>query len=251
MSRITDIESRIADAASVYSDFKRNVLRLFAGFLVSPDQRPVDKGRLRAELEAVSRRYQEQFSTALVSSLEFVLGEAMTLTTDGDSPLDEAETDALAVFVDTLIERADQSIRYQMRADVESLVQTYGRFLMRVELIQRKKGYSRTSAIIAERDRALRALELYRRDALGRKRDSEQFVMVELHHVAYRLFNVCMVWVLSLHGEDKALIHRPGHALDGLIFDLEDYDAMENEVFHPNAQALVYPLNTQSAVSMV
>lgn len=244
MSAVNDVEQLVIQNLKIYSEFRRAILGEFFQFIREPQARSLtSRGALNARLTKILLSYSSRFANKLLdgrtSLVSVILANAFTQVED--NPLSNEEMDTMEDFFVSMFSRASFNIQNQMSSDVQNLSITFNRFLMRVQMAT-SSGKPRELALQEERGRLLNNVDLYRRDSLGRKRDSEQFVFTELRFAFYRSFNIAMVYLLSKIGETRARIDRPAHPSNLRVIDLDEFESLEGVLFHPNAKALLVPV---------
>lgn len=243
MTYVREFDNRVISVLSTYSKFKRDLAVLTIrymsteredqlGLVLSIDQMVRQtSGKMMSQLEQLSIHVSE-------------LSETIALELDDPNPqlsdpLDIQHRQRVRDFIDNLFTRVGRSVLFQLESDGKQARLSHDRLRMKLEML-RSVGAD-PNVISREIDKHAQSFNTTRRDALGRVRDSEQFIMTELRYGAYRALNIAILYMLAMIGETTAKIDRPNHKYDGVEFEIFQYDELEDELFHPNALAIATP----------
>lgn len=241
---MNNVETEVIKALTTYSQFKRAITFEFLQFISKSKAVSVTSyAELMSTLQPALTEYSERTMKNIETASENIAIELLIKASEGyeENPFSGGQLDAIDGFIASMMTRVSSVITNQMRSDVLNLGMTLRRFLLRVEMLS-SSGYDRHQAHESERIKLFRDIDLYRRDSLGRKRDSEGFVFTELRFGFYRAFNIGMVYLLSVLGDEKGRVDRPGHESHQKVIWLKDFEDMEGQLFHPNSTALLSPL---------
>lgn len=245
MSYVRRFDDKVITSLSIYSLFKRDLSVAVVSYMAK--ERPDQLG-----LVLTIDRLVSQASRTLMSELEDLerytidLSEVIALETDDPNPqigdpIAIEDRRRITAFAQEIFRRLARSVLFQLDSDAKQARLAHDNMHLRIQMM---RGLDQDRRLIeSERQKHSQSFSTTRRDALGRSRDSEQFVMTELRYGAYRALNLSVLYKLALMGEDQAKIDRPDHKYDGLIFNILEYDELEDELFHPNAMAIATPID--------
>lgn len=241
-----NLETGVLDSLRVYSSYKRSLLANFLGMVATnANPGPRDVNRMRLAFDSIRQSFAEQLDEAIEKAFDSLIETAYNTVFDiplAESPLTSEQIEVLDTFVGSLTDRVIVNIQQQMMSDVAQTLTLFKRFLVQIQLKESQKGLSRGNAIESEKHRMFMNLETYRRDSLGRKRDTEQFALTELRFAIYHAFNICMIYMLSVKGDTEAYAVRPSKSW--IRFNLDEFENMQEEIFHPHSLAIVLPIDS-------
>lgn len=243
MAYVSELEEKIISCLSVYSRFRKDIYRLMVPYVFSENE-DFFSSDFAQKFESLAQIAKQNFLFKYNDLKRTVIGLGQEIAFEHPNPEDAGisakDHEKIIKYSQEALRRAEINISNQFFSDIDQTGNAVRRFRMKKQMML-NAGIG-TDVIAQERDNFLNQFKTVRRDALGRARDSEQFVMTELRFVSYKTVNVATMFYLSLMGEDRAKVMRPSHKYDNIEFDILSYDDIENEVFNPNAMALVVPL---------
>lgn len=189
--------------------------------------------RVQHELEHLTTGYEPQFSMIVSSAC--------------DSTLFDSFREASQLIKLSELTREQRTLSEQLAiSERERLLNA---LIDRVnsDVAQLKKAYIRASLLnqsgmigVGGKDGIVEQESTYRMDVTGKRWKVENYVHIETNWVLHDLYNVHMVYLLSLAGEHQACI-KNGDELTP--FNLDDFDDLRETVFHPRSKATVAPLS--------
>lgn len=238
-----ELESKVISCLSVYSRFRKDLYKMIVPYVFSENEDffVLNFSQKFEDLANVAKQnFIYKFEELQKSVIEAGSKIAFEHPDPTDPGIDQRDSEKILSYAVSALKRAKINVSNQFFSDIDQAGNAIRRFRLKKQMMQ--KAGLHLEAIAQERDSFINEFKTVRRDALGRARDSEQFVMTELSFVTYKTANVMTMFYLSLMGEDRAKVSRPGHKYDGIEFEILSFDEIEKEVFNPNARALVLPV---------
>jgi len=204
--------------------------------------------RVQDEAYAIARTYLEQEAATIAFVLTTVALEAQgttfaELSVDDTKELTEAVSDHLNEAESYL--RSELAI--QIERDIAFLKLSLRRAVLQVSLAARSRGIPARTALFQYRIGNAQELQFFFHDRGNSKWPSRKFVRSVWRHSLLAAYNEVVLLTLSDHGLDLAqVIHdNPKADVHGMQISmsangsLPTYAEIRNEVFHPNADAIL------------
>lgn len=156
-------------------------------------------------------------------------------------------TDAALTHLSEMAEYVDGELVAQIHRDIGLLRQTIQRTALEVSLAVRSRGISERMALVEYRIGNQADLKFVFHDRQARKWASKKFVRAMWRHALLAIYNETVMLTLSEHGIARARVVHEDEGADvhdmviafGSNTELPTYSEIRNEVFHPNAHAIL------------
>jgi hypothetical protein len=135
----------------------------------------------------------------------------------------------------------------QVHRDIALLRQTLQRAVLEVNIASRSRGISKRTALIEYMIGNQSQMDFVFHDRTARKWASKKFVRAIWRHTLLAVYNEVALMTLADHGLTRARVRHQNPAADahnmvisfGPNADLPTYSEIRNEIFHPNANAII------------
>ena len=243
MKHVADeLEKQIRSVASIYSRMQRSFSRMLLNHLMTEKIHGAQSGK---KLEKLLREEAELYQQEIISSYIGAMAVTLTIASDqiksqtSERILSSKEEIIFSQFVQEMSDRFIINISAQINNDVKQILIALKKYLIKAELLVSQKGLSREVALNEGKLAAIDNIENFKRDSLGRKLDSERFVLMELKFSLYKTFNLFMVFMLSKIGRETAVIDPRRSSGNRAVFNLSDFEKIESTIFHINSETVV------------
>ena len=135
----------------------------------------------------------------------------------------------------------------QIERDINMLVQAVQKAALQVNLSAQARGIPKKSALVEFIIGGARELQFFFHDRGNQKWPSRKFVRSVWRHALLSTYNEIVLMTLAEHKIDRATVANTDtkHTFHGLEIaissnaDMPTYDEIRNEIFHPNANAIL------------
>lgn len=200
------------------------------------------------EAYAVAQSFLEDERDRIERILTEIAGEAhqTTLTSLRSIDSDELSEAALEHLYETQRYLIDE-IAAQMQRDIALLRQTLQRVTLEVGIAARGRGIEQRTALVEYRIGNQAELQFMFHDRHARKWPSKKFVRAIWRHTLLATYNEAVLMTIADHGLTRAVVQHQdaGAQSHGAIVSFGSnsehptYSEIRNEVFHPNANAIL------------
>lgn len=214
------------------------------------DDRRFGSARL---LREVRTRAYDQARTFMEIEIEFVESEITNMTDEAKAAIEDQRRTAVdsGVAKNEVVEAnfalLQREMTIQMERDVAFMIASLRRSYLNVALAARARGISHKAALIQYRIGNATELQFFFHDRSSRKWPSRRFIRSVWRQTLLSAYNESALVALAALGEDKAQIEHasPAAATNGLVISMSPdstlpiYSEVRDEVFHPNAEAIL------------
>jgi len=132
-------------------------------------------------------------------------------------------------------------ISIQLERDIASAAKKLKDLGLRSYILQNRLRISKKASIVQLRLSDKGELRFYFVDRQNRKWPSQKFIRTIWRAHMLDIYNEVYLYVLASHGVDTFAVKHTDVAskVNGQIFDLEEFEDIRDEIFHPNANAVV------------
>jgi len=169
----------------------------------------------------------------------------------------EALSDALTDLLSESEEYLATELIIQTERDIAFLVKSLRQTALQIQISARSQGIAPKAALIQHRIGNAAELHFFFHDRGGQKWPSRKFVRGVWRHSLLSIYNETVLLTLADHGFREAQVYHASKKADvhGMILAMHSgsehptYAEVRNEIFHPNADAVLGAVEEDSDVS--
>lgn len=222
---------------------------LFASAITSSDfGAPVTSTRAIEKAYAIASDFLREERIRIAQATEEIATRARQRALSDISSIDAED------LTDAALEHLSETQRYmsdelvaQVHRDIALLRQTLQRVALEVGLASRSRGISHLSALVEYRIGNAADLQFMFHDRQARKWTSKKFVRAVWRHTLLSVYNESILMTAADHGLTRVRVEHEdaGAQSHGIIVALGSnsefptYSEVRNEIFHPNANAVL------------
>lgn len=201
-----------------------------------------------SEAYELARAYLANERVFIDAELDMIAADARSVARDAlgiETALDPeaAQGELVSASVDYL----QRELSIQIERDVAWLINSLRKTHLAVSMAARATGVSFRAALMEHLVGHSSELQFFFHDRRNQKFPSLKFVRSTWRHSLLTLWNESALLVFADHGVDHVEVHHddPNSTVDGMKLALfaasahPSYDEIRNEIFHPNADAVV------------
>lgn len=149
--------------------------------------------------------------------------------------------DALSAYLNAFKDYIRSEIAVQLERDIAAVRKKLRSIGLQAEILSGSTGISRKAAIIQLKLTDSGEFRFYFTDRQNRKWPSQKYVRTIWRQHLLSVYNEVYLYVLSKYGRKTAMVkHMDANSKSHMVtFNIVEYEAIKDEYFHPNANAVV------------
>ncbi|NQZ53222.1 MAG: hypothetical protein HRT93_03100 [Piscirickettsiaceae bacterium] len=232
IDHINSVTKSFVDRYNAHIMSKEGLLRRFA---TSPTMSSeVTRSALRHAVWEVSNDFAREESQRLASQM-WKLANYGTL--------DDNFVDSATVTIADVMD----SFHSQVRRDDHAVLKHFNDMSLRVGMMSRQRGWSRTASILAVKSQFDREINYSFTDRAGKGWGSLRYISTLVRGSLLNIYNESQLYAIAVSGKNKAYVKNAntGHKHHGMPFFItptgegQTYGDIRKEVFHPNSSSIV------------